>query len=107
MGPLGILGILSGRLYGECNTTLAPYGKGLSREVFNSRAIATDWFTLGAGMTVHDIGLPVLRGDGSVFLYYNEFMNELMAPEYGGIPISSGTPAAWYWWDMLTNSRAE
>jgi prepilin-type N-terminal cleavage/methylation domain-containing protein len=100
MGPLGILGIMSGRLYGECNTTLAPYGKGLSREVFNFRAIATDWFTLGMGMSAHEIGLPVLRGDSSVFLYQDTEMNDLIGPQ--GIPVSSGTALAHWWWDKLT-----
>ncbi len=99
-----MLGIRSGRLYGECNMTLAPYGKGLSREVFNSRAIAADWFTLGVGMSVHEIGLPVLRGDSSVFLYQDTMMDDLIGP--AGTPVSSGTALAHYWWDKLTNSSS-
>jgi len=36
-------------------------------EVFNNRAIVADMYTIGFGVNIHEIGLPVLRRDGSVF----------------------------------------
>ena len=93
-------GIRSGRLYAECNTILAPYREPLSREVFTNRAIVADVFTLGAGMTIHETGLPVLRGSGSVFLYQDTIMDDMIGPE--GTPLNSGTALAHWWWNELT-----
>ena len=95
-----ITGIQSGRLYGECNTTLAPYRKPYSRELFTNRAIVADVFTLGLAMTGHELGLPVLRGDGSAFLYQDTIMDDMIGPE--GTPLHSGTALAHWWWNELT-----
>ena len=97
-------GIRSGRLYAECNTILAPHYEPLSREIFANRAIVTDVFTLGVGFALHKTGVPVLRGNGSVFLYQDTVLDDMVG-EFG-IPLNSGTPAAWAWWDALTNSSS-
>ena len=83
---------MSGLLYGECRTTLAPHREPYSREVFHNRAIVADIYTLGTGMSTHEIGLPVLRGDGSMFLSWSLTLAEIFG--LGGIPINSDTPPA-------------